>query len=129
VKTYNDLCKEMSGLVRQKEAPWHAFVPQPIDPQKLFGLDADNDIWQDTGLDGDEDGAVPLWLGSDNVRMGINHRLMLDRCLEEESRLKRERANMQLWLYEEWDVLQRAISANGMLHSPTHTFTNAGHSR
>jgi hypothetical protein len=114
VKTYNDHCKEMQTLAKQWKAPRSLFVPQPIDSKKLFALDVDDNIWQDAGLDGEEDGMVPLWLGNEDVRKGIKYLLVLDRCLEEEIRLKQERAAMQLWLREEWEILQRAIAANGV---------------
>lgn len=113
-KTYNDYCKELQSLAKQHQAPRKAFIPKPIDPQKIFALDVDDDIWQDVGLDGEEDKAVPLWLGNDDVRKGIKHLLMLDRCLEEECRLKRERVAMQSWMNEEWEILQKAINANGV---------------
>jgi hypothetical protein len=113
-KTYNNYCKEMRTLVSQCQAPRKAFVPQPIDPQKLFALDVDDDIWQDAEFDDEEGVGVPLWLGSDDVRKGIKHLLTLDRCFEEESRLKQERAAMQLWMHEEWEILQGAIATHGV---------------
>ncbi|KII83041.1 hypothetical protein PLICRDRAFT_119897, partial [Plicaturopsis crispa FD-325 SS-3] len=75
-------------------------------------LDVDDDIWQDIGLEEDDEGYgdVPLWLGDDNVRDGIRARMDLDRCLEEEVRLQRERCTMQEWMLEEWNVLREALS-------------------
>jgi hypothetical protein len=102
----------MEGLVRQRQAPRNAFIPKPIDVQRLFALDVDDDIWEDAGLD-DEDGVIPPWLGDNNVRKGIRSVLMLDRCVEEEHRLVNERASMQLWMHEEWETVQRAIAMNG----------------
>jgi hypothetical protein len=103
----------MQTLVQQQQAPRNVFIARPIDAQKLFALDVDDEIWQDTGLDGEEDGAVPLWLGSDDVRKGIQNLLTLDRCKEEEIRLRKERFAMQVWIREEWDTLQRALIVNG----------------
>ncbi|KAL6298593.1 hypothetical protein BKA93DRAFT_820298 [Sparassis latifolia] len=85
-KTYNDLCMQMSTLIRQRKAPRFAIVPPPIQSNGLFKLDVDDDIWQDVGLDDDADtDAVPRWLGDETVREGIKMCLLLDRCIEEES--------------------------------------------
>ncbi|GBE78980.1 hypothetical protein SCP_0201770 [Sparassis crispa] len=108
-KTYNDLCMQMSTLIRQRKAPRFAIVPPPIQSNGLFKLDVDDDIWQDVGLDDDVDtDAVPRWLGDETVREGIKMRLLLDRCIEEESRLQRERCALQEWFQEEWLTLQKA---------------------
>ncbi|KAF9503047.1 hypothetical protein BS47DRAFT_1310309, partial [Hydnum rufescens UP504] len=46
----------------------NAIIPPPIDMKGLFGLDVNNDIWQDIGLADDEfDGTVPPWLGDEDV--------------------------------------------------------------
>ena len=93
-------------------------MPHPIDTHKLFSLDVDDEIWQDIGLDEiDENEGTPLWLGDSNVRNGIKHLLALDRCLEEEARLKRERLAMQEWMCEEWMTLQRAFMSGGTSNS------------
>ncbi|KAF9506608.1 hypothetical protein BS47DRAFT_1367235 [Hydnum rufescens UP504] len=42
----------------------NAIIPPPINMKGLFGLDVNNDIWQDIGLANDEfDGTVSPWLG------------------------------------------------------------------
>ena len=116
-KTYNDLCKEMHNLGRKRRAPRNIVMPYPIDTNKLFSLDVDDEIWQDIGLDENEDKeGTPLWLGDSNIRNGIKHLLILDRCLEEEARLKRERLALQEWMYEEWTTLQRAFLNSGLSH-------------
>ncbi|KAL6303233.1 hypothetical protein BKA93DRAFT_818113 [Sparassis latifolia] len=115
-KTYNDLCMQMSTLIRQRKAPRFAIVPPPIQSNGLFKLDIDDDIWQDVGLDDDADtDAVPRWLGDEMVREGIKMCLLLDRCIEEESRLQRERCALQEWFQEEWLTLQKACVDAGML--------------
>ncbi|KAF8059310.1 hypothetical protein FPV67DRAFT_1426412 [Lyophyllum atratum] len=43
----------------------------------------------------------PLWLSDDGVRSGIKARLELDRCTEEEARLRHERRTLQFWFQEE----------------------------
>jgi hypothetical protein len=117
-KIYNDLCKQMRNCVQQRKAPRNAIPPQPIDTKKLFELDVDDDIWQDAGLVEDEDddnSAIPLWLSDSGVRDGIKNMLILDRCLEEESRLRKERAHLQQWMFREWLTLQVAYNSSGAL--------------
>jgi hypothetical protein len=113
-KIYNDLCKQLQTLVQQRQAPQNVVVPRQIDPHTLFLLDVDDEVWQDGGLDSDEDGTPPAWLADENVRTGINNLLEHDRCLEEEARLKTEKMAMQIWFREEWDTLQAACQANGV---------------
>jgi hypothetical protein len=84
-------------------------VPKKISREGLFGLDVDDEIWQDVGLEEGEDTSLtPAWLGNDEVRQGITSVLELDRCVEEEMRLQRERCAMQDWMLAEWDALQAA---------------------
>jgi hypothetical protein len=115
-KKYNDYCKQMGDLVRRKQAPRNSVLPRPIDTHSLFALDVDDDIWQDAGLDEDEERSVPAWLGREDVCDGIKALLNHDRCLEEENRLQKERAAMQLWTQEEWATLQRARTNHGEVY-------------
>ncbi|KAJ3740891.1 hypothetical protein DFH05DRAFT_1462768 [Lentinula detonsa] len=89
VKKYNKLCKSMSERVTSGRAPPNAKVPKEIEMKELFTLDVDDSIWDDNGLD-DNDDVVnpPLWLADEQVRTGI-------------------RAE---WYAEEWVVVSRAIS-------------------
>ena len=113
-KMYNDLCNQMQSRVRQGIVPRSVALPLPIDIQKLFSLDIDDEVWQDAGLDDDDDdGTVPLWLEDSNTRNGIKYLLTLDRCLEEEIRLRKERTSLQEWMCEEWFTLKRAYSLSG----------------
>ncbi|RDB20434.1 hypothetical protein Hypma_012497 [Hypsizygus marmoreus] len=112
-KKYNDLCSEMEQRKQRREAPPGAVIPPRIEKEGLFKLDVDDDIWQDIGLydneDGDSDQSVPNWLGDENTRWGIRALLELDRCKEEETRLRRERCAMQEWIHEEWHAILKAI--------------------
>jgi hypothetical protein len=124
-KMYNDLCKQMRSCVQQHKAPRNAVLPQPIDTKKLFDLDVDDDIWQDVGLgDDNDDGAIPLWLSNPSVRDGVKHVLTLDRCHEEESRLRKERTSLQQWMLREWRALQAACDLTGVL-GPLNGFPKA----
>lgn len=69
----------------------------------------DDAIWQDIGLTDAVVGAPPLWLADNDVRSGILAMLELDRCVEEEARLRHERRAMQEWFAEEWKILNLGI--------------------
>ena len=108
-KTYNSLCDQMNRLLREQKAPLGAIAPQYISKDGLFKLDVNNDIWQDVGLDDDMEGPILDWLGDENVCTGIKNLLELDRCQEEEHRLRMERCAMQEWMMEEWTCLDATI--------------------
>ncbi|KII82995.1 hypothetical protein PLICRDRAFT_119974 [Plicaturopsis crispa FD-325 SS-3] len=109
-KSYNALCDQLVSLIRRGRALPGAIAPTPIAREGLFKLDVDDDIWQDIGLDEEDSTLTEIlgWLGDENIRDGIRARLDLDRCLEEEERIKGERCSMQEWMLEEWAVLQDA---------------------
>lgn len=111
VREYNRLCVQMKTLIGQKKAPKNAVAPAEIDPKGIWALDVNDDIWQDVGLD-DEDNETepPLWLKSETVRNGIKAMLELDRCDEEKPRLFHECRALQYWLSEEWDVVGSAMA-------------------
>jgi hypothetical protein len=114
-KMYNDICNQMQSRVREGKVARNVALPLQIDLKKLFSLDVEDDIWQDVGLDDDDDGAVALWLEDSKTRNGIKNLLLLDRCLEEEVRLQKERSSLQAWMYEEWLTLKRAYTLSGKL--------------
>ncbi|KAK6987448.1 hypothetical protein R3P38DRAFT_2574747 [Favolaschia claudopus] len=111
VRQYNTLCKEMKKLVKERKAPKNSIPPAPIDPKVIWGLDVDDEIWQDVGLDEeDDDTEPPLWLKDDTVRSGIRAMLELDRCEEEEVRIFHECRALRYWLAEEWEVVASAMA-------------------
>ncbi|KAK7006713.1 hypothetical protein R3P38DRAFT_3325968 [Favolaschia claudopus] len=111
VRQYNTLCKEMKKLVKERKAPKNSIPPAPIDPKAIWGLDVDDEIWQDVGLDEeDDDTEPPLWLKDDTVRSGIRAMLELDRCEEEEVRIFHECRALRYWLAEEWEVVASAMA-------------------
>ncbi|KDR70633.1 hypothetical protein GALMADRAFT_144532 [Galerina marginata CBS 339.88] len=114
VKKYNKLCEELGVLIEAKRAPRGVVAPLVIDTNKLFEIDVDDDIWQDVGLTDDQDDhdTIPGWLGNDDIRSGIKAQLELDRCIEEESRLKKERTAMQQWFIEEWQIMELAYNSS-----------------
>lgn len=105
----------MKQLIDDDEAPLGAVMPQHIQREGLFKLDVDDDIWQDVGLDDENDGDMPpLWLSNEKYRSGIKSMLELDRCMEEETRLYRERHAMQEWMMEEWACVTTALKLSGV---------------
>ncbi|EIN12222.1 hypothetical protein PUNSTDRAFT_60270, partial [Punctularia strigosozonata HHB-11173 SS5] len=116
-RLYNAKCREMGELVRKGQAPPGAVVPDEIDLTKLWTLDVDDNIWQDTGLLDDEtastDGVPPLWLADEQVRKGIRAMLEVRRCEEELSRIRKERSILQEWARAEWEAIEYAIKSHG----------------
>ncbi|KAG2031954.1 hypothetical protein BDR03DRAFT_874969, partial [Suillus americanus] len=79
----------------------------PISPTGILDLDIDADIWEDIGLD--DVVLEPLnWLADEVTHAAIRLLLEIDRCNEEESRVKVERCALQEWAVCEWNGLQRA---------------------
>ena len=114
--SYNNLCTHITTLIRQGKTPRGATAPRPISRDGLFKLDVDDDIWQDLGLDEeDEHAEPPAWLADEPVRKGIRAMLELDRCMEEERRLMEERCFLQEWMMEEWARIRNACAEIGML--------------
>ncbi|KAJ7718393.1 hypothetical protein B0H14DRAFT_3521703 [Mycena olivaceomarginata] len=101
---YNKLCNEVSKLIREGKAPRGSIAPLPIPAKGLWKLDVDDVIFQDVGLDDGDDTSdePPLWLCDEQVRAGIKALLELDRCEEEDARLRREnealRVMPQRWI-------------------------------
>ncbi|TFK71090.1 hypothetical protein BDN72DRAFT_870121 [Pluteus cervinus] len=107
---YNKLCDEMARLISSHKAPRGAAPPDKLPTQGLFNLDVDDPIWQDTGLDDSSPEKPPLWLSDERTRNGIKALIERDRCNEEAARLQHERRAMQIWLQEEWDVVNMAYN-------------------
>ncbi|KAG2046072.1 hypothetical protein BDR06DRAFT_899839 [Suillus hirtellus] len=113
VSTYNGLCTQLRSLIRQWRAPPSAVPPRPIICEGIFLLDVDDEIWQDIGLD--EDGInPPAWLSDEATRSGIRLQLEVDRCIEEETHLMRERTIMQEWMSAEWEAIQTVLRDVGV---------------
>ncbi|KAJ7733445.1 hypothetical protein B0H16DRAFT_1732258 [Mycena metata] len=110
---YNKICAQLQKLIDNRQAPRNAIAPLPIPSKGLWKLDVDDVIFQNVSLDervdGEADNNPPLWLSDERVRTGIKAMLELDRCNEEDTRLRRERRALQVWFAEEWEVVSRAI--------------------
>lgn len=79
VSTYNNLCADLSALIRQRRSPPNAIPPNPISPTGIFDLDIDADIWEDIGLN-DVVPEPPDWLADEDTRAAIRLLLEIDRC-------------------------------------------------
>ena len=111
---YNKLCENIAKLIKERKAPAGAIAPRPIPAKQLWKLDVDNAIWEDVGLDDEEPNtAPPAWLCNEKVQSGIKAMLELDRCEEEDIRLKKERCALQVWFAEEWAIVNLAIDQAG----------------
>jgi hypothetical protein len=121
----------MNDLIEKQLAPPGAVAPPEIDLNKLWDINVDSEIWQDTGLldEEDADQGPPEWLCNENVRKGIRAMLEVDRCEEELARLAKERSSLQDWLREEWAVNRVAITDYGeistMHHYPSNVSNNS----
>ena len=65
---------KMKAVAARRRDLSRAVLPRPIDPRMIFALDMDDDIWQDAGLDDNDDDSnndAPRWLGDDEMRKGI----------------------------------------------------------
>lgn len=113
----------MESLIKAKKALRGSRPPSKIDLKTLYSLDVDDDIWEDTGLQDDEDSSAepPDWLSKDSVRDGIKAILAKDRCDEEDTRIIHERCALQEWFSEEWETNKKCLdqtSKSCLRHSP-----------
>ncbi|KAF7337301.1 hypothetical protein MSAN_02255300 [Mycena sanguinolenta] len=109
---YNKLCKQIDTLIRAKKAPAKRSRPYPYLARAFGNFDVDDAIFQDVGLDDHDDDYhdhPPLWLCDEKVRTGIKAMLDLDRCDEEDARLRRETLALRAWFAEEWQISTVAI--------------------
>lgn len=111
-REYNKCCEGIAAVIAKREAPRGSRAPPQVDVDRLFALDVDEDIWQDLGLEEEENEPAP-WQTDPKVREGIRHMQELDRCKEEQARLAHERASLQEWIADEWNALESAIAVGG----------------
>ncbi|KAJ7495182.1 hypothetical protein FB451DRAFT_1387239 [Mycena latifolia] len=106
---YNKLCDAIAVEIRKGRALARAIAPERIETKALYALDVDDAIWQDAGLQEDEEVEVPLWLSSDTVRSSIWAMLELDRANEEDKILAKECRALRAWFAEEWTIVNVAM--------------------
>ncbi|KAI4294642.1 hypothetical protein K525DRAFT_145067, partial [Schizophyllum commune Loenen D] len=113
VSKYNKACAELLKQIKRQRTRRGTCSIRPLQPLPktgLWDLDIDNPCWDDLRFDSADAGAPP-WMSDENVRKAIRGQLLLDRCVEEESRLAHERANALQWLEEEWLTVRAALRA------------------
>ncbi|KAL1658545.1 hypothetical protein GGF50DRAFT_67011 [Schizophyllum commune] len=111
ISKYNKACAQLLKLIKQqrtRKGGCHVRPLKPLPKVGLWDLDIDNPCWDDLRFDAPETGAPP-WMSDDNVRKAIRGRLLLDRCAEEEKRLKHEEENLLEWFEGEWWSVHAAI--------------------
>ncbi|KAJ7907614.1 hypothetical protein B0H13DRAFT_1879447 [Mycena leptocephala] len=68
---YNKLCTQIAKLIKDGKAPRGSIAPVPIPAKGLWQLDVNDAIFQDVGLDDNDDGSTepPLWLCNDQDKL------------------------------------------------------------
>ncbi|KAJ7896179.1 hypothetical protein B0H13DRAFT_2338508 [Mycena leptocephala] len=95
---YNKLCAQITKLIKDSKAPRGSIAPVPIPAKGLWQLDVDDAIFQDVGLDDNDDGSTepPLWLCDDQVRRrGCS--------------VVTGEVRFGVWFAEEWDIVIKAM--------------------
>jgi hypothetical protein len=106
---YNALITTMGELKRTDAQFKDAILPHSLDLEHLFGVDIDDELMQDVGLDFDDDRQPPDWLADDSVRFGIKAMQLHDRAVEERARLTDEVGILVNWLANEIQMVSRCI--------------------
>jgi hypothetical protein len=111
VSRFNRYIKQMAVLVNAGEAPKGAILPKRLNTKRLWKIDIDDVIWNDSGLDVDlEEDRPPRWMEDTHVRKGIAALLIVDRCREEKVRLEKEIDAMLPWIKHRALVLDQAAT-------------------
>ncbi|KIJ32651.1 hypothetical protein M422DRAFT_52780 [Sphaerobolus stellatus SS14] len=97
-------------LKQRKKSPLRARIPPKLKMKKMFRLDVDDDIWNNDGLQDEDDNCEPPgWLANEDIRKGITALLNRARAEEELERIKAEEDNAMFWLRSEVMRVQTAI--------------------
>jgi hypothetical protein len=109
---FNRLIDTMSQLRKTHIQYREQRLPEKVKIDQLFRLDVFSNIWEDDGLLIESD-VEELWRTQRSVREGINAMLELDRCVEEDERLRLETKALADWVLEEVEVAGRAFEDAG----------------
>lgn len=110
VKRYNTLCNELKQLQARSHQHKRKSIPKPLEVLALFTLAEDDNVWEDAGLDLDEDDHPPAWLADESTRSGIKAMHIHDRAVEDILRLKEQMKALVMWLKDEMSAIRKAIS-------------------
>ncbi|KAF9506035.1 hypothetical protein BS47DRAFT_1254742, partial [Hydnum rufescens UP504] len=105
VSQYNTLCGDLKKL--QSRSPSHRdkTIPKPLEVSSIFGLGDADEVWEDAGLDLDEEEHPPAWLADEPTRNGIKAMHIHDRAIEDISYLKDQLQSLVAWLKGEWRAI------------------------
>ncbi|KAJ6581867.1 hypothetical protein B0H19DRAFT_1331557 [Mycena capillaripes] len=106
ITKFNAYCVQLQELrPPQCQIP----IPLPLSTQ-LNGLRNDPSLYEDVWITPSV-GEIPRWLEDAEVRDGIRNLHIVDRCIEEGSRLKLECTSMSNWLTQELAIVTRALAS------------------
>lgn len=107
------MCSELHDMIDNGKAPAGALYPKALPKEGLYTLDVDSPIWDDSGLNDQDNVDIPLWLGDDEVRQAIPALLTLQRCDEEVARLRAECERLRLWAKKQMGDLEKSYYLTG----------------
>lgn len=105
IRKFNKYCEKLAIL---HQPVWNLPLPQPL-PTKLSALRDASNLMEDVWITRQQ-GMVPRWLESLDVREGIRAMLKVDRCLEERRRLGMEADNLCRWFGRELVAIEYAMT-------------------
>jgi hypothetical protein len=109
IRIYNKYCEQLNA-----PGVWNASwkLPQPrLLPANPDKLKDDAGFLESINLRFADN--VPRWSSDASIRLGIRAMLKLDRCKEEEERLRREALNMLEWFKAEVTAVNVALRQTG----------------
>lgn len=104
------LCDQLKRLQARSRQHKQKSIPKSLEASTLFALADDGNIWEDAGLDLDEEEDPPAWLADDSTRNGIKAMHIHDRAVEDISRLKEQMKALVMWLKDEMCAIRKAMS-------------------
>ena len=104
------LCDQLKHLQARSRQHKQKSIPKPLEVSTLFALAEDDDVWEDTGLDLDEEDHPPAWLADDSTRSGIKAMHIHDRAVEDILHLKEQMKALVMWLKDNMAAIRKATS-------------------
>ncbi|KZO98287.1 hypothetical protein CALVIDRAFT_478704 [Calocera viscosa TUFC12733] len=100
VERYNRYVTQMELIFQPS---WKIPLPARLEVEDLQNPTEDHALWQDVWWP--TMAQPPLWVTDEKIRKGITAVLLLDRCIEEERRLRLEGDNLERWWMEQMRAL------------------------
>ncbi|KAJ7660339.1 hypothetical protein DFH06DRAFT_989269 [Mycena polygramma] len=107
INKYNAYCADLELL---RPHGCNIPIPSALSTQ-LNGLRNDPALYEDVWITPCI-GEIPRWLDDSDVRDGMRSLHVMDRCCEEEARLKLECTNMSNWLTEELKIVESVMETS-----------------